>query len=424
MNAITPTLNVDVVASPFRETEVWFVTTGVTCKWLVENAPELITREPEHIVVLIGGEVVPPEMWHLVRAKVDVPVAVVVSPLGDDAFQFATTALQITSAFVGFVNPLAGIALAVGGSLILEAFRPKPKAPGVPDVEGQGLSSDTSAGSGINLLRPDEQIPAVPGEFRVSLPLLAPSYVDIDGDKEIAVILCGLQGAHDLKEFELNDADIANFSDSVTFNEDNGLSGDAPNLSIYDRTVIQETFNERFDLYRTDPSGSIAPYKELIDQSNPTTRPTKIIKTSGQSPNEIWLHFVLPDGFRATDSTVDVGTGFTIELRRKGLESFRKLPYIRMIVPGDAHLNRPYRFYVRLKFQADPVSVPTNIGPPWDEILSSAPIPSLINDEDLGNQDWDADPYFDNGSDDQALHVAEFDDGLEIYLDPDDPTNP
>ena len=424
MNAITRTFVVDVVAGPFRRAEKWVVPLGVNCAWLVEKAPELITRDPKHVVVVIGGQQVPAAMWQYVRPKGTAPVAVIVSPKDDDAFALASTALQISSALVGFVNPLAGVGLAVGGGLILEAFRPKPKAPGLPQTGGSEPVVDTSAGSSINLLQPDQQIPGVAGEIRVTLPLLAPSYIDIDGDKEVAHILAGVQGATDLQKFELNDADIANFSESVTFNVDNGLSGEAPKLTIYDKIVIQEQFDERFDIFRTDPTSVLTPNRRLIDQSNPTERPAKIIKTSGQSPDEIWLHFLLPDGFRATDSSVSVGTAFTIELRLKDGGSFRKLPYIRMIVPASAQLNRPFRFYVRLKFEADPGGIPTNIGTPWDEMLSTATVSASQLDDDLGNQEWVADPYFDDGGTDQALHVAEFDDGLEIYLDPDDATNP
>ena len=424
MNAIAKTLAVDVVASPFRETETWFVPVGANCAWLVENAPDLVTRDPVHVVVLIGGEPCPSEVWRWVKPKPDVSVAIVVVPKDDDAFQFATTALQITSAFVGFVNPLAGVGLAVGGGLLLEAFRPKPKRGGVTSQDG-AIVEDTSAGVSINQLRPDQQIPAVPGEHSVSLPLLAPPYIDIVGDKEVVFMLAGLQGAHELEDKELNEVEIAEFADSVTFAEDNGLSGLPPNLTIYDKIVIQEEINQEFELWDTlaDPSAALfGPYNELIDQSNPTTsRPRKHFASSGIGPDEIWLHFLMPNGF-STDTSDRVGTAFTIELRRRGTTTWRKLPYIRMTTREG--IDRQFRFSIKLIFSADPASLPTGFGEPWDEILSFAPLPADRVGDDDNNQDWQSDNYFDNGSNDDADHVGEFGDRLEIYLDPDDATDP
>ena len=422
MTSLARRLEVEVGASPFREAGTWFAPIGSSCAWLVENAPDLVTRDPEHVVVLIGGEDVPHGMWARVKPKPCATVSVLVVPRGDDGFAFAQTALQITSAFAGFVNPLAGLALAVGGGLILEAFRPGPKGPGSVEPEGLTANPDNSAGSSTNQLRPDAQIPAVAGEHRVTLALLAPAYVDIVGDKEVVFLIAGLQGATDLNDFEINEAPIEDFSESVMFNANNGLSGTGPDLTIYDRIVIQEAVNERFELYETvpDAASSANDYRELVDQSNPTTsRPKRKIRTSSTAPDEIWLHFALPDGIKS-NSGDPTGTAFTIEIRRKGETEWRKLPYIRMI--SAIGIERRYLFYVKLIFAADPGGLMTNIGEPWDEILSSA----FTNNDaaDGGNQDWTADSWFDNGADDQAAHVAEFVDGLEIYLDPDDPTDP
>ena len=392
---------------------------GKSLQWLVENAPDLKRCHWDNVVVAINGDIVDRGLWPRVRPRAswNVVVEIAVVPKGEDGFNILSLAVNITAAFAGFSNPLVGIGIALVGGAIISAFRPKAKGDNLRVPEGPGATQNRSAGTSINALSPFEQIPAVIGKMRVTLPLLNPAWTAIENEDQKVFMLFGLQGRHKWEEIELNGIDTDEQGDTVEIETREGTVNDAA-LTLITQTVVQQKLDMELGDWDVVPDLSAGGFAwiTLADQTNPTTsRPTQHYVTSGDGPDEIVFDFLMPNGMSGPG--VDVGTALEIETKLKGDVTWRALPYVKLQMVDRLQL---FRFAIHFKFEGDPSPLPTNQGEPWDEILHTTNTPEapLSFQNEQNNANWSADSYFGTGSPLDALHVAEFQDRIEVYLDP------
>ena len=416
MTRIVDLVAVTVTPKPFDDSYQIPVPAGMSIAQIVETAG-LPVREHEHVVVCLNNTKVERRFWHLVypKARPDLVVQVSVEPKGDGAFSAAATALSLTSAFVGFINPFAGVALSLIGSAVLNAFRPKPKTPGGPEPRA-GNDVTGVAGTSLNVLPLNEQIPAVAGKIRAPLALLAPSYVEISNNDKIANVLVGMQGRTMIEDIEINDTPIANFGGDATVEILEGKPSD-PAPTLFTRIVLQENLNEPLGEWEVKTSD----YVTLVNDDNPSTsRPSYHFARSRNAPDEFWFHFVLPRGMPQPPGRTSSSTALTIEARLEGTDVWRKLPYIAIAFDDQ---QSSHQFAVKLIFSGDPTIVAFT-DEPWDLVAAVATLAPATLGDDLGNFEWNGDLYFGTSVSVTADHTALFQDRIEFYLDPDDATNP
>lgn len=208
---------------------------GLSCAEIVAQVPDLDTRAfLEMGTFCVNGEVVPREMWHLVRPKSRNDVIVTMHmPIrggggggGKDVLRIvaAIALVVVASAITGGAAAglfgtgtlaagslgaqiLAG-AITVGGALLLGAFV---KPPSAKPEEAQSQEEGGTASLQGNTLKRGAGIPRVVGTHRVYPPFLSQPLIDVNGYDEVVEGVYGLAGPHQLRNIKFGDT----FADEI-----------------------------------------------------------------------------------------------------------------------------------------------------------------------------------------------------------------
>lgn len=199
---------------------------GLSCAEIVAQVPDLdVPLFLAHGTFCVNGEVVPRDMWHLVRPKARNDILVTMHmPLlgggGDTGKSIirivAAIALTVVAPYIGAAVFGAGTigatiltaAITIGGALLLGAFvKPPSSKPEEAKQEDEGASSSLSG----NSLKRGAAIPRVVGTHRVFPPFLAQPLIDINEYDEVIEAVYGLAGPHQLRLVKFGDT----FADEI-----------------------------------------------------------------------------------------------------------------------------------------------------------------------------------------------------------------
>ncbi len=303
-------------------------------------------------IVCINGEVVPREMWRFVRPRAGTaarPIAVTLHyPLassgrsGGSRKNPLSTILSIgllvgtfwvAGGGLGFISSeflgagtlgarIAAAGLAIAGSLAVNALSPPPSQPGA----NSGADDNTKEGASLddNIIAPGGSIPRVLGTHRVYPPFACESLIEIiDDDEQIEAVMV-LAGKHQLEDIRLGTVPVENLPDIGTEIRQ-GFQTDLP-LTLVTRQgrtdAPQLTLSQH--VLDADDAG------KLDDQANPANSlPQFHTLVSRNSPDEIWLHVLFPEGLFNGDSVSDViTTPFRLRIRKKGDTGWINLPEV------------------------------------------------------------------------------------------------
>lgn len=209
--------------------------------------------------VVIGGDVVNPELWHRVRPKLGTTVMVRIVPTNSDTLRSVLTVAVLvaavaagqfyapaiagsllptgfaaTAATLSTISSLTTAGFAVAGSLLLSAFVP------ARGIGGQEKESDVYAITGLqNSANPGGPIPSLLGRHRYAPPYAAMTHTEVIGDDQyfICAFLFG-HGPLNFYNFRLGDTPISSYSD-IDMEVMHGTPDDPP-LTLYPQQVVEE----------------------------------------------------------------------------------------------------------------------------------------------------------------------------------------
>lgn len=243
---------------------------------------------------------------------------------------------------------LAG-AIAIGGSLAISALTGPPVASaGRSDNNTEALGAASATG---NILAAFTTIPRVIGEHRIFPPGLAEPLIELIGDDEVVEAIYGLSGPHRLNDIRLGDGLIEEATD-IQFETREGFLGETPIelVTRYGRTNEPNIELSAHDVEKEDQN-------DLADQVLPQNSVPKWHQVSSKNaPDEIWLHFLLPEGIfeRASASTVYT-MPLRLRIRKRGDTTWINLPEVHISSKQNGELRRA----VLLKWQSAPESIPS-----------------------------------------------------------------
>ena len=370
---------------------------------------------PDTGVICINGHVIDRAVWRVTRPKASRPgqeIAVTFHmPLhgggGDSGKGTAILALVATLAFTavgGFIATQGltiggisvaggtasaqalGAAVSIGGSLALSFLT----APPTPTLAGGDELDETrreAAAISGNALEPGGSVARVAGTYKVFPSHLAFPLVDLVGEDEVVEAVCGLAGPHELMDIRVADAPIDEAED-IEYETREGWRGDAP-ISIIQRQGRTTEYQTTLSLHDVEESLS---YK-LTDQSVPANAlPVSHTFSGRDSPDEIWMSLILPEGLHDTDApTNQMAIPFRFQIRKRGESTWVNLPEVHY---QDAHIGTR-RLMVRLKWQDEPetpYNPPTNRGFVYAHINVPGQTIAPVADG------WVAHSHFDKGS--------------------------
>lgn len=304
--------------------------------------------------VTINEQPVPRELWAKVRPRVrfdlEITVSFHVAPMGGGNVSIATIAglavlLAATLVTAGAAAPLlgalggaqfgalfaagtigakiAGLAVAVVGTLAVNALTPPPAIPQLAGpAKGAGPGGTSAALTG-NVLAPGAPIPRVAGTFRVFPPLAIAPLVDVNDDgNEVAEAIYCLAGAHQLDDPKLGEVAIADL-DNTEYEAREGHGSDSALTLIarYSRTENIGQQLARAEVNQTDN-------RQLLDQATPlnsVSQPFRVRALSGF--DEFWIALDFPIGLSMPQNANSYSTlPIRIRFRRDGDQVWRYLP--------------------------------------------------------------------------------------------------
>jgi hypothetical protein len=221
---------------------------GITIAEAVDHALPGATPDQRALAhVTLHGEIIPPGMWRAVRPKAWDQVLIEVVPgAGNGNLRLGlliavTIAAIAANVFLGpiigpFAAAIAATAIAIGGSLLVNALVPVPQ----PD---KPLTGQTHAINGFqNSLAPNEPVPLVFGKMRFAPPFAALPYNTVVGDdRYITALFLAGYGPLALSDVWLGRTPIESYEEAqVVIHE--GYPDDEP-LSLYTQQVLEDTDN-------------------------------------------------------------------------------------------------------------------------------------------------------------------------------------
>jgi hypothetical protein len=291
-------------------------------------------------IVLVNDEPVPRGWWSRVRPKCSATVSFAIR-LGDNVniVTIATLAVLVAATVVsmGALSPLlgasfaagatgaklAGLGIAVIGTLAISALTPPPVIPqAAPKAQGSPDALGTASLQG-NLLGPGAPVSRVMGFMRVFPPLAMEPLTDIVAEKEVASAVYILADAHELSEPKLGEVLVADLQNT----EIELIEGDETDTTIALVTKYGKTENIGQQLTKTKiDQDSLG--RTIEDQANPFNSISKPLgMASLQSPNEFWITIDLPTGL-SMPAAVNAYSAipFRIQFWRDGDTTRRQLP--------------------------------------------------------------------------------------------------
>lgn len=288
----------------------------------------------------------------------------------------------------------------------------------------QAAEPDTASGSTINVIKKNQQIPAVIGTHRVTPAAVTPPFTDVFTGRIIDTYqIFALQGAHKFEDIEINGARLDSFEDDeLEIQTREGFDSDTP-ITLIETSVFEDVFDEDLPDFQLTQGSS-----NLVRTQDPPTdsKPTWVVHASKTEPDEIWCDIDLTNGLIRQGSVIS-STEFLVRIRLKGSSVWRNLPVFRL----RGNFTERRRFRIKLVFTADPGGL--NL-PDWTTYTFPAITFNKLHDafSNYQSSTWDSDPYFGthetSGSvspgDTLTQHLDASDAVATLYLDPNDPSNP
>lgn len=380
----------------------------------VKSLPEGWPRH-EHDVICINGHPVPRALWGAVKPRatssVGGPVRItfhappmgggddggksvlgivasialfaVAGPIAGATQSFALGNLTRSITTAAFLGKLAGAAVLIGGSAILQSLAPTPKAPEQQDSDRKKPLG--SAGAQGNILEPNAALPRVVGTRKVFPPFVIEPLVYYDGEQEVAEAIAALAGPHKLENIRVGEAPIEDVQ-GVEFETREGWAGldDLTLVTRYGRTVDDGT-PIRGHLVSEEDKNQLESRTGNIEDALP---PAKVIATR-DAPDQFWIGIQFSQGL---DLTTDPGVEalrvpLRIRIRPRGTETWTNLPELHF---QDALLGTR-RAMIKFAWRDGPVNVSAASTQGWVEARIVSPGQAIAPNTD----DWIADSYFD-----------------------------
>jgi hypothetical protein len=432
---------------------------------MVRSIPVLPARFWTVGEVCVNGELVPRAMWHSVRPKAtsaERPIVVTMHmPLGGGgggggggkgsglAILGIVAALALTIVTAGISSGLllgaASNAIAVGlgttlgvtvsgavgqavlagavgivGALAISALTAPPAVQSGRTARSGASAVDDAreaASASGNVIEPGGAIPRVLGTRKVFPVLACEPVTELVGTDEIVEAIYILNGPHQLTNIRVGDSEITEAQD-ITYITKEGWPDD------YVQTFITRQGRT------TTPQIEMSTHQ--VDSENPDllkdpAHPDRDIPVwhtvaGRSSPDEIWLHLLLPQGLSLAGSTTnDQSIPFRIQMKRRG-GTWKNLPELHI---SDRTLSQ-IRKAVVIKFSNPPSSTIPTVPSQKGFVAAYAVVPDSVVVQTFPG--WTADASFSTGGGTNFLirsnegttsvkNVWLFDNRAEIYLD-------
>src|SRR5262245_20957301 len=422
---------------------------------MVLSVPQLPPLFLSRGVVCINGELVPRELWARVRPKPtsdQLPIAVTLHwPLqgGGKATTKSVIGIVAALALIVVTGGIASGALlgglsagipsilgitgaqilaagvGIAGALAISALTAPPTAAaGIagPDSDSNTDNREAASASG-NIIAPGGPIPRVLGTRKVFPPLVCEPVVELVDTDEYVEALFALNGPHLLEDIRIDGLPIAD-SEDVEVESREGWQDDDP-VTLVERQGRTSAPNILMSQHQI-AAGTAAAGVNLADQSLPERNlPVWHGIASRSSPDEIWIHLLLPGGISDAGGTVSKSIPFRVRFRLRGDTTWTNVPELHLTDATTQQLRRAIIFKWATAESNASGSVPTANGwtKAWVEVpqQNTAPVPA-------GSFSWQADSYFDDGSGDAFLEngnetssrvrrLVLYDNRVEIFLD-------
>jgi hypothetical protein len=408
MNIPLDLIDVTVRCGPEADIK-WAAPYGLSVADIVADAPGLIVRDHECLVVLINGVLVPPVLWPRIRPKPCARVRVVmVTEGGDDV----GTGFQLFNAALFASNPALGVFAAIGGKAITDIFsrRKKAKFPGA-EAASEG---PRDAGTSINPLQPGATVWSVVGKEKIAPQLVATPYVDLEGVNQVVHLLFEIASEVDWTgPITVNDVDINDQADLIEYETFQGLPSDGQN-TLVTKTAKFVPLGLEASEYRFRSNGNQAYISSPGDTTQQVldARPKwQSLGKSSNSPDEIWIALLWANGFYLGAAAI-VSMALRIRIRLVGTVPWRNLPELRF----RGQETDPVRYMIKLIYSA---TEPATANPAAGlRCFESHRFVGVTNPGvgAPGNVSYTADAYF--TVDGTGSHVFVNDDATSILLDP------
>lgn len=374
----------------------------------------------DHGEILINGEPVARQWWPHVRPRADREIMVTLrvrlgNPGGGGGGQknvatiVATVALiaAATAISYGALGPaglaLLGPAFAAGGtgatatalavtvigSLAIHALA----LPAVKPPKRDNADEQRGANIGANVIDPDGSVDRVVGTYKVFPKMVAPPWIEIVKDDEIAEGVYALSGPHKWEDIRVDNVPAAEIA-GLHVETREGWDNDVP-LGMIQRYGRMDTPQIEITQHKVDATNSDllddhwTPEIDLPLWHSQVTR----LNSDGESPDEIHLHLLFPQGlYNTLDDTQLVTVAVRLRMRILGTSAWINLPEVHIF-----DLRRtPIRVTIRLVW-GDPYG-PDDGGFSglYPAFFTNIPNQTTLTPSDVGA--WDADASWPHGA--------------------------
>ncbi len=401
---------------------------GQTILEIVQSVPDLpggfINRGG---VVCINGEIVPRNLWSLVRPKATsdvLPITVTLhwplqSPGGGGEGRSTTKSiiglvaaialLAVTAAISGgtllpavsgAIPSIFGItgaqilagAVGVAGALAISALTAPPTtSPSAQIANDTNQDNRDPAGAGGNTIAPGGSVPRVIGTRKVFPPFICEPIVQLVNteDEQVEAVL-GLNGPHSIDDIKIDNVSIDDAPPGIEVQTASGETG-APALTLiqrHGRTTNLQVSLSQHKLQSDDRS--------LLNQDYINDIPIWHRMTTFDSPDTVWIHLLFPGGVTNATGSDSVGIPFRMRMREVGTTSWINFPEFHF----SQKAARPLRRQIRIVFTASPFSGVTGLDKAerdWYYARHTVPQQGTFPFSSTTGTTWAADSYFTGG---------------------------
>lgn len=316
---------------------------GSSIQEIVDRLPNLPLGFQEYGFVCVNAEPVPRELWPYVRPKVrnrDVIVTVHTRLQGSTTFRLIATIaviliaaiagpfgaglLGFTAGTAGFFAASAAIsgAIAIGGSLLLNALAPPPVNPQSlqsPDTTGADIKAASLSG---NTADAGGSVPRVLGMRKVFPVFISRPMVELIGLTEVVEGVFGLMGPHQITDIRIGGVPVGQMEE-VQIEVTDGFAN-SPQQTLVKRQARVATPSLELSNHLVNPTTQYV----LLDQGNPASDlPSWHRLITRNVPDEFWLSLSWPEGFFRTDGSV-IAIPLRFRMRPLGTSTWINLPEV------------------------------------------------------------------------------------------------
>ncbi len=335
-------------------------------------------------VVCINGEVVPRNLWALVRPKATsdvLPITVTLhwplqSPGGGGGGGRSTTksiigivaaialiavtafltaggslailgALGVTGAALTIGAPLLTAAVGIAGALAISALTAPPTTQPAAQIANDTNSDNRDpAGANGNTISPGGSIPRVIGTRKVYPPFICEPIVQlVNTEDETVECVVALNGPHSIDDIKIDNVSISDVPPGIEVETSSGTTGSSSLLLVQrqGRTTNLQISLSQHKLQSDDTS--------LLGQDLNSDLPIWHRMTTFDSPDVVWIHLLFPGGVTNNAGTDNIGFPFRMRMRKVGDSSWINFPEFHFAQKSA----RPLRRQIRILWTASPL---------------------------------------------------------------------